>query len=391
MNNPYTPGYGAIPPVLAGREEELNEVREVASRLLRNESYPRDIILFGPRGNGKTALLSTVQRELKKKRKLQVVKIMATHIADRERLCMSLFDVSPKTSETIRTNGTIGAPRLAGGERERSQVFQFSSPDVLALARKRWRGKATLLMVDEAHRITQAAVDEIAALAREAKDGTFAFNFVLCGPPGLKSHLRSLDATFLNRANEIRLGRLSLDESKEALLTPLLSAGFEVDLEPDQKSGLVESTQGYPHFIQCIGHALWNGAEKHANRVDNRVLHEVRYNYERHITAMYGERLAELSEQRLVDAAIAIAELFKNDDSTIPESELLGTIGKIACSLDDERRYELMKKFINLGYIWQARDGQLAYEPGIPSLMSHVLAGHQESLERRSEEGYLER
>lgn len=388
MENPYTPGYGAVPPVLAGREEELNEVREVASRLLSNESYPRDIILFGPRGNGKTALLGTVQRELKNERKLQVVKIMASHIADRESLSRHLFHVSPKTRETNRTNG---APNCEGGERARAHVFQSSSPDVLALARKRWPGKATLLTVDEAHRITQTAVDEIAALAQEGKDGTFAFNFVLCGPPGLKSHLRSLDATFLNRANEIRLGRLSLDESEEALFIPLLSAGFEVDLDPDQKRGVVANTQGYPHFIQCVGHALWNGAENHANRVDGKALHEAKCNYERHITAMYGERLSELSEQRLVEPAVAIAKLFENDDSPIPELTLLGTIGAVVRNLDDERRYELMKKFISLGYIWQARDGQLDYEPGIPSLMSHVLAGHQRWLDRKSKEDSLER
>ena len=53
----FAAGAGVMPPHLAGREQ----VRELLSRyllgLLRGQAPPSDVILIGPRGNGKTVLL----------------------------------------------------------------------------------------------------------------------------------------------------------------------------------------------------------------------------------------------------------------------------------------------------------------------------------------------
>ena len=55
--NPFTPGDGALPPYLAGREKEqaalLRMVQDVASGYVP----PHNVLISAPRGNGKTVLL----------------------------------------------------------------------------------------------------------------------------------------------------------------------------------------------------------------------------------------------------------------------------------------------------------------------------------------------
>ena len=67
----FKPGTGAVPPYLAGRKEEQAYFQDCVDDLKDREPPSRDLILYGPRGNGKTALLSylrtrTLQKETSK-------------------------------------------------------------------------------------------------------------------------------------------------------------------------------------------------------------------------------------------------------------------------------------------------------------------------------------
>ena len=61
---PFQPGEGRLPPHLAGREREEAKFREFLEDLRAGEPVPRNIVLFGPRGNGKTALLRWLRQEV---------------------------------------------------------------------------------------------------------------------------------------------------------------------------------------------------------------------------------------------------------------------------------------------------------------------------------------
>ena len=56
--NPFTPGFGTSPLVLAGRDQILNEV-ELAFEFPGREAQVT--LLLGPRGAGKTVLLNAIQ------------------------------------------------------------------------------------------------------------------------------------------------------------------------------------------------------------------------------------------------------------------------------------------------------------------------------------------
>jgi Cdc6-like AAA superfamily ATPase len=55
--NPYTPGAGARPPLLAGRDAELDDFSVAFERLAAGQ-FARSFVLDGLRGVGKTVLLN---------------------------------------------------------------------------------------------------------------------------------------------------------------------------------------------------------------------------------------------------------------------------------------------------------------------------------------------
>ena len=61
---PFQAGDGGLPPYLAGREYEQEICGAFLSRLCNGRPPPREIVLHGPRGNGKTALLAWLRKEV---------------------------------------------------------------------------------------------------------------------------------------------------------------------------------------------------------------------------------------------------------------------------------------------------------------------------------------
>ena len=61
--NPFAPGQGEVPPFLAGRGSEQALIGDRLSQLAVERTPGSDLILYRPRGNGKTALLEWTLRE----------------------------------------------------------------------------------------------------------------------------------------------------------------------------------------------------------------------------------------------------------------------------------------------------------------------------------------
>ena len=60
---PFRPGAGGLPPYLAGRQREQAVFRSLLAGLERRQPPPSELVLYGPRGNGKTVLLVWAWKE----------------------------------------------------------------------------------------------------------------------------------------------------------------------------------------------------------------------------------------------------------------------------------------------------------------------------------------
>ena len=71
LSDLFTPGAGGVPPYLAGRKEEQAYFQACVKSLKNRRPISRDLILYGPRGNGKTALLRYLQKKTRRGRRGQ--------------------------------------------------------------------------------------------------------------------------------------------------------------------------------------------------------------------------------------------------------------------------------------------------------------------------------
>ncbi len=62
--NPFRPGSGATPPYLAGRENEQGRLRKILAEMSAGRSPGTDMVMYGPRGMGKTVLLHWLKDEI---------------------------------------------------------------------------------------------------------------------------------------------------------------------------------------------------------------------------------------------------------------------------------------------------------------------------------------
>ena len=79
--NPFVPGRGVLPPFLAGRDAEQQELMRLLGYVRAGRGAPRDVVLSRPRGNGKTVLLRWLGREKDRTRTRIVVPDRGAHTA----------------------------------------------------------------------------------------------------------------------------------------------------------------------------------------------------------------------------------------------------------------------------------------------------------------------
>ena len=362
----FTPGTGAAPPALAGREREQAVLSLCLADLAVGKSPPHDLVLIGPRGTGKTALLNWFDRTCRKSAtKVDVAAIAAADIPDRSAL---LAELAPPTGIAKLLPRKVGVAALASAEWAAVGTPQSLSRRLIARCRRR----PFAVLLDEAHAL-DLEVGQLLLNASQQVRTKAPFLLALAGTPGLPTHLGKMNASFWDRLGNglLGIGRLNSAAAAEAIVEPLAVHGVSIDA--DALDSAVEHSQRYAYFIQLWGEALWNQRQATGEtRLTAAHAAAALPAVAKRVAEYHQRRFRELEADGLLPAAAALAPVFRagKDASDQDIDAAFAAIG-----MDASARLAAREELNRLGYIW-CPPGQLppiVWSAGIPSLMQHVL------------------
>lgn len=280
-DNPFAPGFGAVPRVLSGREPVFADLEKLVRRT-RQRRFEEARLLTGDRGFGKTAILAELAAargeagtwivDIEASRRGSLVAAIVRRVAQElqrsldhrvgEAMQRALAVVS-----SVALRHDIGGIALSAPARPVAASGDVAT-DLGELLREvceaaAARGTSVLLTVDE----VQSAEDELApfgtalqTLVRRAANPLASppLAIVLGGLPNARAVLRRHGGTYGERVHEHVLGALSSADAAEALQVPAEQEGSSFTEEA--LTLLVEESEGYPYAIQMLGYQTWSGA-----------------------------------------------------------------------------------------------------------------------------------
>ena len=375
LENPFKPGFGHIPPYLAGRADEQDLFRNNLSAMSAGESPPAATVLYGPRGMGKTVLLRWFKNEVEqtkvKKNSIRVVWITPHKLKSQLDLWNSLLPPPSwfkkhflkKIKASIQVEEIIATAGLEMGE----SVDQEFENTLIKKSKKR----PLILLIDEAHKMNPDLCNQLLN-AYQIVSEEMPFMLVLAGTPGLHNFLSKVNATFIERSRKIGLGRLDEQSSADAVSKPFEEHGIQIT--EDALSIIVEDSQCYPYFLQEWGSSLWMEADKeNLTCLSDEQVVVVKPKIEIIKIDFYKERRNILDELRLRSTSLAIAQAFQDTKEMTRDMIMEVITDNLSVdSVNTQSDIERFQTFINIDFIWQPQGSDL-YESGIPSFMTYIL------------------
>ena len=381
IRNPFRPGRGATPPYLAGRENEQGRLRQILADMADGDSPAADIVMYGPRGMGKTVLLNWVGGEVEKTSKhnlpLRSIQTTPTIFPSLELLWNKLIsdDWKKKICPEQIELGALGNKIVWNSK-------AHNEDDLVSVLIEECKERPLVLLMDEAHTMDSRFCQDLLNISQQVNQNA-PFLLILAGTPGLSHFLKTVGASFVERSTKMGIARLDAQATADAIVKPLQEDGITVDT--DVLEDVVEDSQHYPYFIQLWGAALWDLAkEKDLQKLTAQEITEVETKIENRRLNFYEERRKTLSDLGLLPAAIAIATLFQDTETTTMD-RLIDVIADNSPvdSHTTQSVNEHLQTFIRHEFIWNPPD-TILYEAGIPSLMKYVLDRQREHVQKRS-------
>lgn len=256
--NPFKPTAGAVPPLLVGRQDVLDEFQE---SIEDGPGAPGLLQLFsGARGVGKTVMLN----------ELGEVALSNGWVVIHETATVGMM---ARIAQQVRHH------RRELGSPERKRLTELSLPNWMGGGGTAWSDTAdpepswcqelsALLDVLERHGTGLAiTVDEIHGIGKEQmrqlstqvqhliREGRTVALLMAGLPKAVHDLLPGDVTTFLRRASCAALGDVSIEEVAESFRRIVIDGGRAIT--DDLADRCAEATGGYPFMIQLVGYHVW--------------------------------------------------------------------------------------------------------------------------------------
>ena len=404
--NPFLPGSGTPPPHLAGREEDLAVFQDCLVRLWdRGKPAPGPMVLFAPRGAGKTALMQKMESAVKDGARWPWRKAPAlcnidplsvssgadlVHLLAHE-LSGGMVTREQEVSAGLEVNAAVA--KGGGGVRESRDLSPAAVSSVIA---QHARHAPLLIMVDEAHTLTEDAGSALLQGEQSARRAGAKVQMVLAGTPDLKDHLGRMRVSFWDRLGK-RLRHLNLlgrEDACASIAKPFASKR-KTTLDEDAKGRIFELTSGYPYFLQVMGESLWNRTPDDVKIIARSDVDRAEPEFLRGKNSYYQRRYEELDEAGMVGPAFASAVAHKRlgagffDKAALREAARRGAaLGIDGDDITDAPSTgpDMCRFLLHKGFMWGSDETSSHLEPGIPTLMDfvceRVMSKHANAEER---------
>ena len=268
--NPFNPGFGVRPPMMAGRQGVINEI---LVRLSRGPGRHEFItVVAGARGVGKTVLLADIGEHVRQENRwvtmtwnagLPLAEALDEQGPGVERQLRGFLRRSSLAGSEVTvkaTPGGIGAEAKVERRRRPPAAGPYGQLERLARGAAE-RRRTVVLLVDELQAGSAHDLKALtAALQQLSNVERLPLAMVAVGLPSTRNVLRSADVSpgFTERLEPLTLGNLDTDATWEALEVPFVDAGRTVNAKAIEH--LVTASGGYPYAIQLVGYHCWEAA-----------------------------------------------------------------------------------------------------------------------------------
>jgi hypothetical protein len=374
IRNPFSPGAGAPPPELAGRDNVLEQAEVLFGRILRKRPE-KSMIMTGLRGVGKTVLLNEMERRASHAGYRTVVieaseqKPLAAMLVPPLRSLLYELDRMAGAGNKVRRalaalKSFVGAVKVSVGDIELGLDIEpekgtadsgdlevdLSSLFVVVGEAAEERQCAVAIFIDEIQYFSSAELNALIMAMHKMQQRQLPLVLVGAGLPilpGLAGNAKSYAERLFSFPD---IGPLEEEDAVKALQDPVNAEGVEFDR--DALGEIYRLTKGYPYFLQEWGYQAWNQAE--TSPITLQLVHETRLEVVRRLD----ENFFRVRFDRLTDGEKkflrAMAEIGKGPYRTTDIADALGVESTTAIS-------SVRSKLITKGMIYSPAHGLLNF------------------------------
>ncbi len=294
IKNPFSPGAGAPPPELVGRDPILEEAAILLGRIKRKRPE-KSMLLTGLRGVGKTVLLNEIERKAREDGYRTILieahegktlgAVIAPHLwkllfeldriaglGNKVKRGLSVLRSFISALNVTINDVTIGLDIEPERGAADSGDLEIDLPNLfVALAEAAEdRKSAIAIFIDEIQYFTQKELGALIMAMHKIQQRQLPLVLLGAGLPilpGLAGDSKSYAERLFNFPD---IGALSEIDAAIALNDPAQVEG--VVFEPGALAEIYRMTKGYPYFLQEWGYQSWNHAN--ASQITLKVIQE---------------------------------------------------------------------------------------------------------------------
>lgn len=386
IRNPYTPGAGAPPPELAGRDDLLEVVR-IATERVRAGRQAKSVLMIGLRGVGKTVLLDrmrsnaeaagmeTVRLEAPEGRslpamlapqlRLVLLKLsrwdQARDLAMRGLRALAGFAKAMKLKFADIEVGIDLEPEPGLADNGDLEHDLQALLETVGLA-AREAGSSVVLFIDELQYVPEDQLASLITALHRCAQRQVPVMLVGAGLPQLPGQMGRAKSYAERLFDFPFVGPLDDDAARVALEKPAADLG--VRYEPEAVTRVLAATENYPYFLQEWGKHAWDVAERSPITLQDIEAASVE------ATAALDESFFRVRFDRLTPAEKrylrAMAELGPGPHRS---GDIAGVLDRKVTALGPTRN-----KLIEKGMVWSPSHGDTAFTvPMFDSFMRRSL------------------